>query len=145
DEMMKAQKETVGMSAGGRPAKTGLNENPVSVDPKPAPLPTLKQAGIDKNLAHEARQLGKLSDAEFDNKAEEAKANVRAPKKERTKTDRQLMRDYIQQQTVTKTCAECEKYKKERDDANQTMEEWADMVGYLLETEQMNGLEEKVA
>lgn len=50
-ELMQAQKETVGLSQGGRPEKTGSNSNPVS---KPA---TLAEAGIDKNLADRARKL----------------------------------------------------------------------------------------
>src|SRR6516165_12509478 len=54
DQLRQAQKETVGLNEGGRPAKTGLSENPV--------LPTLAMQGIDKNLAHQARVLGALSD-----------------------------------------------------------------------------------
>lgn len=83
NEMMDAQKETVGLSKGGRP-KTGLSENPVSPldasDNRVMPKPSLKDAGIDKNLAHEARQLGKLSDEEFEKEVEEEKAKVRAPR-----------------------------------------------------------------
>jgi hypothetical protein len=46
------------LNEGGRP-KTGLAENPVST-------PTLSSQGIDKNLAHQARTLGALSEERFE-------------------------------------------------------------------------------
>ena len=49
-ELMKLQKETVGLAPAGRPRKIGLSKSPIS---KP---PTLKEAGISKNMAHEARK-----------------------------------------------------------------------------------------
>jgi hypothetical protein len=58
DQLRQAQKETVGLSQGGRPTKTGLSENPV--------LPTLAMQGIDKNLAHQGRVLAALSDESFE-------------------------------------------------------------------------------
>lgn len=57
-EMIAAQRETVGLSEGGRPSKTGSQQNPVS-------LPTLAEAGIDKNLADRARKLAAIPEAEF--------------------------------------------------------------------------------
>jgi N6-adenosine-specific RNA methylase IME4 len=65
-ELIGAQKEAIGLSRGGRPTKTGLSENPV--------LPTLAMQGVDKNLAHDARVLGKLSQQEFEEKIADARA-----------------------------------------------------------------------
>jgi hypothetical protein len=61
DQLRQAQKETVGLNQGALPGKTGLRGNPV-LDPRP----TLASQGIDKNLAHEARVLGALSDEKFE-------------------------------------------------------------------------------
>jgi N6-adenosine-specific RNA methylase IME4 len=59
-ELIKAQKQTVGLAKGGKPYHrsgfTGLPQNLVA---------TLAEAGIDKNLAHQARVLGALSDDKF--------------------------------------------------------------------------------
>lgn len=57
-EMIAAQRETVGLSEGGRPAKTGSRADPVS-------LPTLAEAGIDKHLADRARKLAAIPETEF--------------------------------------------------------------------------------
>src|SRR5262245_21465670 len=57
-EVIEAQRQTVGLSEGGRPKKTGLSKNPVS--------PTLADAGIDKNLAHRARRAAEMSVEEFE-------------------------------------------------------------------------------
>jgi N6-adenosine-specific RNA methylase IME4 len=65
-ELIGAQKEAIGLSRGGRPIKTGFSDNPV--------LPTLAMQGIDKNLAHDARVLGKLSEQEFEEKITDARA-----------------------------------------------------------------------
>ena len=61
DQLRQAQKETVGLNQGAVPGKTGLRGNPV-LDPRP----TLASQGIDKNLAHQARVLGALSDEKFE-------------------------------------------------------------------------------
>ena len=61
DQLRQAQKETVGLNQGAVPGKTGLRGNPV-LDPRP----TLASQGIDKNLAHQARALGALSEEEFE-------------------------------------------------------------------------------
>jgi hypothetical protein len=44
--MMAAQRETVGLAPAGRPPK----ENRIPENPFPEKAPTLKEAGIDKNL-----------------------------------------------------------------------------------------------
>jgi len=70
DRLRQAQKETVGLAKGGKPY-TGLRKNPVK--------PTLADAGIDKNLAHEGRKLSALSDEQFEQKVAEARdATTRA-------------------------------------------------------------------
>src|SRR5712664_586193 len=58
DQLRQAQKETVGLAEPGRPPKNGLSENPIK--------PTLASQGIDKNLAHQARTLGALTDDKFE-------------------------------------------------------------------------------
>src|SRR5215468_7467330 len=60
DQLRQGQKATVGLNQGAVPGKTGLRGNPV-LDPRP----TLASQGIDKNLAHQARLLGALSDEKF--------------------------------------------------------------------------------
>jgi N6-adenosine-specific RNA methylase IME4 len=66
DQLRQAQKDTVGLNEGGRPSKTGLANNPV--------LPTLASQGIDKNLAHNARKLGALSEEDFERAVGEARS-----------------------------------------------------------------------
>ena len=61
DHLRQAQKKTVGLNKGAVPGKTGLKANPVLDD-----RPTLASQGIDKNLAHQARTLGSLSDEKFE-------------------------------------------------------------------------------
>ncbi len=56
--MMAEQRETIGLNEGGRP-KTGVSETPVS-------KPTLSEAGIDKNLAKQARCLASIPEQEFE-------------------------------------------------------------------------------
>jgi hypothetical protein len=67
DEMRQAQKATVGLAKGGG-GKHGRK--------RVAEKPTLKDAGIDKNLAHQARQLGALSEQEFEQKVAETRDAV---------------------------------------------------------------------
>jgi hypothetical protein len=59
-EMIRAQKNSGGLSKGGRPAKTGSKSDPVS---KPM---TLRQVGIDKHLADEARRWSSMPAADFE-------------------------------------------------------------------------------
>jgi N6-adenosine-specific RNA methylase IME4 len=58
DQMRQAQKKTVGLAAPGRRRKNGLSKNPIK--------PTLASQGIDKNLAHQARTLGALSEKKLE-------------------------------------------------------------------------------
>jgi hypothetical protein len=74
DELRREQKDTVGLSAGTR----GSRVKGARVDEKP----TLASQGINKNLAQQARVLGKLSDEGF----EAAVAHRRARK--RTESER---------------------------------------------------------
>jgi protein gp37 len=71
DEMVRAQAATVGLASGGehggKAPLDGLRNNPSNA------RPTLASQGIDKNLAHQARVLGKLSAEKF----EEAVADAR--------------------------------------------------------------------
>jgi N6-adenosine-specific RNA methylase IME4 len=62
DQLRQAQRETVGLASGreGKRKSLGLPENP-------SDRPTLASQGIDKNLAHQARVLGALSDEKFEN------------------------------------------------------------------------------
>jgi N6-adenosine-specific RNA methylase IME4 len=93
DHMRKEQKATVGLAEHvGRKPKMGLRKNPIP--------PTLAEAGIDKNLAHEGRKLGALPDREFEKAVRTAREAVgrvikdalrTGDKKERrTKREREL-------------------------------------------------------
>lgn len=61
DQLRQVQKETIGLNRGAAA--------PTRVDEKP----TLASQGIDKNLAHQARTLGALSDEQFEGKVAEAR------------------------------------------------------------------------
>jgi hypothetical protein len=67
DHMRQEQKETVGLNRGAR----GIGTK-VRVDQKP----TLAEAGISKNLAHEGRKLGALSEKEFERAVTTARESV---------------------------------------------------------------------
>lgn len=73
DQLVKAQKETVGLAKGGGPGrgKTGVTKTPDLSSP-----PTLGEAGIDKNLAKEGRKVGALSDEEFEEVVTETRKAV---------------------------------------------------------------------
>lgn len=49
--MLREQKETVGLNAGGRPIKNSAEMEPVSN------VPTLSDIGIDKKLSSRAQQI----------------------------------------------------------------------------------------
>lgn len=71
DALRRAQAETVGLAKGGQPYQsTGLSNNPVES------RPTLASQGIDKNLAHQARSLGALSEEQFEQKVQDARDAV---------------------------------------------------------------------
>jgi hypothetical protein len=72
DEIRRLQKKTVGLAKGG-----GGKHGRKRVIEKP----TLASQGIGKNLADEARKLGKLSDEQFEQAVEEERAGVTAPKR----------------------------------------------------------------
>jgi hypothetical protein len=63
-EMIAAQKATVGLNTGAK----GVGKK-VRDSEKPA-LPTLDQAGIDKNLAHRARSAAGMSEQDFEDSVE---------------------------------------------------------------------------
>ena len=71
DELRRAQAATVGLNQGAVAGKTGLKSNPV-LDSRP----TLASQGIDKQLAHQGRLLGRMSDAAFERKIAEARSSV---------------------------------------------------------------------
>jgi hypothetical protein len=81
DELRQAQKETVGLATGkeGKRKALGLPENP-------SDRPTLASQGIDKNLAQQARVLGKLSDEGFEEAVTKARAKV-AHRRARKRTE----------------------------------------------------------
>jgi len=84
DQLRRAQKETVGLAKGGKPYQrskhTGLSDSPVA---------TLAMQGIGKNLAHQARQLGALSEQEFEQKVAETRAAVTSAVNKVVKSKRQ--------------------------------------------------------
>lgn len=59
-ELIEKQKETVGLAPAGRPPKNRVSEKP-NLRP-----PTLKAAGVGKNLAHKARKLAAMEPDEFE-------------------------------------------------------------------------------
>jgi hypothetical protein len=67
DQMRQAQKETVGLAKGG-----GGKHGRKRVTEKP----TLESQGIDKNLANQARVLGKLTDKQFEQTVADARDAV---------------------------------------------------------------------
>jgi hypothetical protein len=82
DQLRQAQKETIGLSAGTR----GSRVKGARVDDKP----TLASQGIDKNLAQQARVLGKLSDKGFEKAVTKTRAKVAHRRaRKRTKSERE--------------------------------------------------------
>jgi hypothetical protein len=70
DQLIEAQKATVGLAKGGKPYQhkpTGVSDTPVA---------TLAMQGIDKNLAKQARTLGALSDESFEAVVADARDKV---------------------------------------------------------------------
>jgi hypothetical protein len=70
-QLMAQQKATVGVNPG---VKVGIG--PRQVIEKPTDTPTLADAGIDKNLAHRARQAAAISDAEFERVVAEQREKI---------------------------------------------------------------------
>jgi hypothetical protein len=83
DELRQAQKETVGLATGkeGKRKALGLPENP-------SDRPTLASQGIDKNLAQQARVLGKLSDEGFRGSGHQGTREGGAPPRAQTHRER---------------------------------------------------------
>jgi hypothetical protein len=81
DELRREQRETVGLSAGTR----GSRVKGARVDEKP----TLASQGIGKNLAQQARVLGKLSDENFEAAVTEARANVAHRRARKRRSERE--------------------------------------------------------
>jgi N6-adenosine-specific RNA methylase IME4 len=73
DQLRQAQKETVGLNRGaaGGGKRFGLRGS--LTDPRDL-RPTLASQGIDKHLAHDARVLGALSDQQFEEAIDDARA-----------------------------------------------------------------------
>src|SRR5262249_53461831 len=80
DQLRQAQKETIGLNRGA--AGGGKKGGPRGLLVNPRDLrPTLASHGIDKNLAHQARVLGALSDERFERAVADARdATTRAVK-----------------------------------------------------------------
>ena len=75
DQLRQAQKETVGLNSGA--AGGGKKASPRGLLVNPRDLrPTLASQGIDKNLAHQARVLGAMDDADFERKVAEARGSA---------------------------------------------------------------------
>ena len=68
-ELMDEQKETVGFNTGAK--GVGFSKTRTPEEP-----PTLAEAGIDKNLAHRARTLARLSAKEFEEAVKENRARI---------------------------------------------------------------------
>lgn len=69
-ELMAAQRDTTGLSNGGRPPITGFQHNPVSRSI------TLAEVGIDKNLADRARKYAAVPEQEFEARISEYRSRV---------------------------------------------------------------------
>jgi hypothetical protein len=77
--MMQKQKETVGLAKGGAEPGVGRRgKNAGSSIPR-ITKPTYEEAGIDKNLAKDARALATLTDKQFDKQVEEISEIILAP------------------------------------------------------------------
>jgi N6-adenosine-specific RNA methylase IME4 len=68
DQLRQAQAATVGLNGGS--LRRGVNDTPRDL------RPTLGSQGIDKNLAKQARVLGAMDDAAFEEKVAEARASA---------------------------------------------------------------------
>ena len=74
-EMMAAQAKTFGKAK--PPSGKGQRKTTVGLRRNPTVPPTLAEAGIDKNLAHRARKLAKLTPKEFDKRVAEMRKGNR--------------------------------------------------------------------
>lgn len=69
-ELMREQKEKVGLHKGGQPPKNRGPEDPGSLPP------TLKAAGIDKNLAKRARVMARIPKEMFENGIQQTREKI---------------------------------------------------------------------
>jgi phage N-6-adenine-methyltransferase len=72
-QLVALQRETVGLAKAGRPKIIGVNETPINDK-----LPSLDEAGIDKNLAKLSRKYTAVSDAEFERVLTERRETIEA-------------------------------------------------------------------
>jgi hypothetical protein len=77
-ELMKEQKKVIGFNKGGGDQRSKHRD---STKPGGNTKATLAEAGIDKNLAQRARNAGKPSDEEFEQKIADAKEQIESPVK----------------------------------------------------------------
>jgi N6-adenosine-specific RNA methylase IME4 len=75
DQLRQAQQETVGLNCGAAGGGTKNGPRGLLVNPRDV-RPTLASQGIDKNLAHQARILGALSDENFEAAVTDARDKV---------------------------------------------------------------------
>lgn len=76
-ELIRAQRETIGLAKGGRPYQAGSTGRDVRPVERP---PTLKEAGIDKDLSALAQRMAAMDEAEFERKLELHRAEFEAGK-----------------------------------------------------------------
>jgi hypothetical protein len=74
-ELIKAQRDTVGLNRGAAAGGTKTGSRGVLVTPRDL-RPTLASQGIDKNLAKQARKLAALSEQNFDELVDDTRKNV---------------------------------------------------------------------
>jgi len=72
-QMMEAQKKSVGLAKGGKPHQRKQKSTGGS---KPPVKPTLAEAGIDKDLAKQARKLASLDDKQFEKAVDDTRKAV---------------------------------------------------------------------
>jgi hypothetical protein len=77
DQLRQAQKQSVGLNAGAKGIGTSAGYFETHTPP------TLASQGIDKNLAHQARTLGGLSEEQFEQRVAEAREDITHPYYER--------------------------------------------------------------
>lgn len=77
-ELMRAQRETVGLSVGAKGNPGGHGAKVVRVGNGPAQVPTYDDAGIDKHLADRARKILKLEPDAFEAAIADGRARIQS-------------------------------------------------------------------
>jgi hypothetical protein len=112
DQLRQEQAKTIGLAKGtrgtGRPKKGGLPKNP------PKTVPTLADAGIDKNLANEGRKLGAMSTKEFEKAVTTAREAIGRVVKQALRTDDKTERRAIREQQLASTSTSPTGLRKQR-------------------------------